>query len=283
MPLGELGLNVGLAGKVNFVLGSITLFNVSSTIVLADYNYPCVPVLANLASIQGTQLVMNTDAATDGKSFTAAMQLDPNTAQPIAVRITETNGNLIYYQDFTLAQLSSAGVNTFVFNGSAGPERFKIDPNVTKQSTIKNFVINTGNGDDSVDLTNLTAANSSLQGVTINGGNGVDTIKGTYAPEVITLGGGTNTLFTGTGAALVTESGGTDTVTSGDGNVTVNGGSGTEHILLGNGNNVVNAGGGPDTIDSGDGNNVINAGSGAEQIQLGNGKNLVNAGSGTTP
>jgi parallel beta-helix repeat protein len=281
MPEGELGLGVSLVAKVNLLFTSITVLNVGSTIILVDYNYPCVPVLANLASIQGNQLVMNTDSTTAGKNISASIEDDPNTGMPSAVRLIESNSSTINYQDFTFAQLSAAGVHTLVLQGSNGDDTFKIDPNITKQGPIQNLVFNTGNGNDAVDLTNLTAANSALTGVTINAGNGNDTIKGTYALEDIFLGNGGNTLFTGTGAALVTESAGTDTITGGDGNVTVNGGTGTESILLGNGNNVVNAGSGSDTIGVGNGNNQIFAGSGGETIQLGDGKNYVAAGTGT--
>ncbi len=278
MPAGELDATVSLS--VSALGGLFSKQLASGTVTLANFNGPCAPTLADLASIQGTSLVMHTNTSTTGLDVSASIVENTTTGQPQYLKITTNNDNTNDYELFALSDLTTAGVTTLVLQGTNGDDEFFIDPTVTKAGGMHLLQFITGNGNDRVNLASLTAANSTITGETITAGNGNDNITGNYAPEVITLGSGQNQVSTGTGNDSVTATSGTDTITGSNGNETVVAGSGADLIGLGDGNNVVTAGAGTATITVGNGKNLINAGSGTETIFTGDGDNKIYADSG---
>ncbi|HZZ44157.1 MAG TPA: right-handed parallel beta-helix repeat-containing protein [Tepidisphaeraceae bacterium] len=282
MPGGQFGLQLTVNATVGISPFSFSYQFLSQQFPIANYDYPCVPIAADLATVQGNALVMHADPTTSGYTVSASVQYDNSSGSsvPIGVAIVESNSSNIYYEDFPLSEL--AGVNTIVLEGSNGDDTFNFDPKLSllPGTPIQYLKIETNSGNDVVDLSGLTQANSNLLGVTITGGNGNDKLKGTYAPDVINVGSGTNYVFTGTGNAVVYETSGDDTIDGADGNIIVHAGSGTEKILLGNGDDVVYAGSGPETIILGDGMDLITAGTGKDTITVGDGNDEVHGDSG---
>ena len=281
MPEGSIEATVSLS--VSALDGLFSQQIASGTVTLVNFNSPCTSTLTNLASIQGTSLVMNPNSSTSGLDVTASILENTTTGQPQYLRLATTSNSVNDYQLFALSDLSAANVNTLVLTGTNGNDEFFIDPTVTQAGGMHFIQIDTGDGNDRVNLSTLTSTNSTITAETIVTGNGNDTITGNYAPETITLGNGTDQVSTGTGADSVTCGGGSDSVTGSDANDTVIGGGGADFIGLGNGNNQVTAGSGADTINVGNGKNLISAGTGTETIQAGDGDNkiFVDAGGGS--
>ncbi len=273
MPGGEIDATVSLS--VSALGGLFSKQLASGTVTLADFNSPCTSTLTDLASIQGTSLVMNSNSSTTGLEVDASIVENTTTGQPQYLRLTTTNSSVNDYQLFALSDLSAANVNTLVLEGTNGNDEFSIDPAVTQAGGMHFIQIITGDGNDRVNLNNLTAANSTITGETITAGNGNDSITGNYAPEAITLGSGTDVVSAGTGNDSITAGSGTDSIIGSNGNDTVIGGSGTDFIGLGDGNNQVTAGSGADTIAVGAGKNLISSGTGTETITAGDGDNKI--------
>ena len=267
MPEAQLGLQLTISATVGYPpLGfSWTLY--SQQFPIANFDYPCVPMAATLAQVEGNSLVMSNNlGSSDGQNTISASVIysAANTNQPIGIALVESNKSQILYQDFLYSQL--AGVNTLVMQGTEGDDTFNFDPNLTLATLLGNYSnpvpiqylqINTLNGNDSVKLNNLTPTNSNLLHLTIDGGTGKDFFQGNYAPALFELGGGANTVVIGTGDGDVIESSGQDTISGVNGNNTIMGGSGSAIISLG------------------DGNNIIHESTGTAAITLGNGQNLV--------
>jgi len=257
--------SVGLQLSLNAVIGDPPLgFDVpvySHDFVIADWNVPCRPTPATLATVTNGSLTLNPtmlDTSDGGNNISASVWYDSTgAAQGITLDVANKSQN--FNQHLAFSDLT--GVNTLVLNGTNGDDTFNFDPALTllPQAAIQYLQINTLNGNDTADLNNLTTTNSNLLGLTINGGNGTDHFQGNYAPDTIGLGSGVNFAYVGTGNGQVVESSGNDTITGGDGNNVIYGGSGTSSITLGNGNN------------------IVQEGPGAAQITLGNGQNLITA------
>ena len=205
MPLGELGLQITCAAQISLpIIGNITIFSWTLDIPFANFDYPCTPVQATLAQVQGNSLVMlNNDASTAAHTISASIHYNDTTGLPDGVRITKSDSSSIVYQDFSFAAL--AGVNTIVLQGTAGDDTFSADPLLTipipaqSYAGIQYLTVNSGPGNDKADFSNFTTLNSMLLGLTINGGNGNDDFTGNYAYGMFALGTGKNRLFTGTG------------------------------------------------------------------------------------
>jgi autotransporter-associated beta strand protein len=262
MPEASFGLQLTVSATVGYPPLGFSWTLINQQFPIANFDYPCEPQAATLAQVEGNSLVIlpNVLDTSDGTNTISAAVYDSATGQPAGIAVVESNKSQILYQDFTFSQLT--GVNTVVMNGTDGDDKFNFDPNLTLASIMGQYVIpylqiNSLGGNDSVKLNNLTAANSNLQYLTIDGGSGNDFFEGTYAPELITLGSGANTVVIGTGNGKVIESSGQDSISGANGNDTVEGGSGAANITLG------------------DGNNVVQESNGSAQIVLGNGNNLV--------
>jgi hypothetical protein len=233
--------------------------------------------LADLAQIEGNELVMYPESGSNSRTISASI-IDDSNGNPYAVHLVSSYPQSIEYEDFPLSTLEADGVNTLVMAGTAGGnDTITVDPLVTTVGSLQYLGVNTEGeaGSDDIDFSNFTAANSHLLGLTISGSNGNNTIVGTYAPETINLGNGTNTVMAGGGGDEIVETSGNDTITGGDGNNTLVGGSGKSEFLIGNGNNQVFAGSGMETINVGDGKDLIESGAGTDQITAGNGDNKI--------
>ena len=269
---------MGLKLSIDATVGVSPLdysFNVySHDFVIANWNVPCGPVAATLASVSGNTLTINPDiisevlSTSDGpNNISAGVWYNTTTGSAQGMVITESNQSQIFTQDFTFSQL--AGVTTLDINGTQGDDTFNVDPLLTEPNfnaatqqsastvQIQYLKINTLDGNDTADLSSFTNQNSNLLGLTIIGGTGTDHFEGNYCPDLIELGSGTNFAYVGTGNGQVIEGAGNDAITGGDGNDTIIGGDGEASIALGNGNNIINEGPGQAQIRLGDGPNLI--------------------------
>lgn len=93
-------------------------------------------------------------------------------------------------------------------------------------------------------------------------------ITGGSGADIITAGGGADTISGGTGGDSVTAGGGADSITGGTGSDTLNGGDG---------NDTISSGGGTDSIIGGAGIDSITAGGGTDTIVLGTTESSVDA------
>jgi parallel beta-helix repeat protein len=278
MPVASLGLNLSISATVGDPPLGFSFTVYSHDFVIANWNVPCVPVTATLASISGNTLTINPNinsellSTSNGpNNISAGVWYNDTTGLPQGIVITESNQDQIFTQDIPFSQLT--GVTTLDINGTEGDDTFNFDPNLTypnfqsaNQQTastvqIQYLKINTLNGNDTADLSSFTTQNSNLLGLALIGGTGTDHFEGNYCPDLIELGSGKNFAYIGTGKGEVIEGAGDDAITGGNGNDTVIGGDGEASIALG------------------DGNNIINQGTGQEQIRVGNGENLITASS----
>ena len=268
------------------------------TQVLVNWDLPCPPLpQVPLAQIVGNKLVMFNDASTGGKEININITRDDNN-QPYAIQIQKKDDSGTQTDLYTFAQLSAAGVDTLVVNGTEGPDKINIDSNLTKLYNLKYLVVNGFAGNDRIDTGLIDSASSHLLGTTLNGGDGNDTIIGTFAPDnisggagddVIVGGGGNDTIDGGdgndkisvqSGNSVITGGIGNDTINAGDGNNNIDGGDGNDIIGVGNGSNTIGGGNGDDVIIAGDGGNTVDGGAGNDTIQTGAGNDSITGGSG---
>ncbi|HEY7118485.1 MAG TPA: NosD domain-containing protein, partial [Tepidisphaeraceae bacterium] len=232
------------------------------TQVLLNWDLPCDPLPEEpLADIIGNALVMRNDSSTQGKQINVNIIRDDNN-QPYAVQLRKDDDSGTQRQTFTFAQLSAAGVNTIVVNGTEGPDIINLDPNLTKFYNFQFVTINGFGGKDRIDTGLIDPATSHLLATTISAGDGNDTVIGTFANDLITGGAGD------------------DQLNAGDGNDTADGGDGNDHVFGGKGDDSLTGGDGADFIDGADGNNTIGGGAGDDSIGAGVGDDLITGGDG---
>ncbi|MDI9846471.1 family 16 glycosylhydrolase [Rhodoblastus sp. 17X3] len=201
------------------------------------------------------------------------------------VTLAHTGANVLTATDSNVAGTGTS--NAVTFNLTTVAPTAPITPTapvtpttpVAPVATVTN--INSSSGNQTLALgDNPYAVNLNGYYNVVTAGGGNDTVIGGGGNNNVTLGDGSDTVTLGGYYNVVTAGNGKNAINAGAGNATVVAGNGANLVTLAGWNNSVTLGGGTNVVSGGQGNATIVAGGGANTITLAGWNNSVTLGAG---